>query len=104
MVLQGMHIFPVTFLFSGFCIFATGMFCRTFGWEELFDYLFPAQLCLQHPAHYRAAHAVGNERSLACSAGGRVSELFVTLIVLYANRNNYGYGKRTSPLLIDSQD
>ena len=35
---------------------------------------------------------------------GECLSFFVTLIVLYANRNNYGYGKKNIALLIDSQD
>ncbi len=104
MVLQGMHIFPITFLFSGFCIFVTGMFSALSDGKNasiisfLRNCVFSMLPIIILPALWGI-----NGVWFAVPVGECLS-FFVTLLVLYLNRNNYGYGKSRVAILIDSND
>lgn len=104
MVLQGMHIFPVTFLFSGFCIFATGMFAALSDGKNSSIISFLRNCVFSILPIIVLPMLWGMSGVWLAVPVGECLSFFVTLIVLYANRNNYGYGKKNIALLIDSQD
>lgn len=101
MVMEGMRIFPATFLFSGFCIFSAGMFAALSDGKNatiisfLRNCVFSILTILILPAIW------GMDGVWAAAPAGECLSFFVTMLVLYLNRNNYGYGRKNIALRID---